>query len=1826
MLFVTLSNFAQANNFLDQIFLNFKTKIQENLQTETGINLSAELLLMTPFSYDNTTVGTLTNQADCNTVLTRTINVTDNFLINDLNVGLVLESTIRGNLQVTLTSPQGISIDILTPREDGDNNFNLLLDDASTNAADNSSNDPLTPIYEANRTASPHSALANFNGRQAMGNWTLTICNRDVFGNGTSDVTFHSARLVFDGTTAANCTMSSLDFSTQCNDNGTATINDDFYTVNLLVNGIQLGSGYSVTGNYGINSFSETGFSYDSPATLAVQLPIGVHTDIVVTDNDDPNCQINARILSPAECSTPFMCWAISDEGDQSTYQFDSGTGLWSDLGQTGVTNIEALAYDALTGIIYTANQDEPGTITPPSSTFVTIAGINIGVLQGADGPYDISDIDGLTFDPFTRVLWASERKSGNDYLFQIDITTGDYIPNAFGPGIDYVVAQEVFDPVNGQNVFDLDDIAIDPYNGDLYAVSNQGGLGGVLTILNKEDGTVKKVIGNFAGIDDIEALGFYNSGTLFGSTGNNSPDPADLNRYFQINKLDASLTEVNRIDPTNSDRDFEACDCLSGPPNRITGTVFHDLNGDGILAGGEPGEGQILINLYRDVDGDSMLTVGVDILLDTIFTANDGTYEFIAASTGDFLINIDQTTLPDNSSMTTDNHEAALFISTNETNPNNNFGFAFTCELTINNVSSSNCTGSNPYTAQWDVDISWVNQPTGDIAYQRNDEAVQTITPTGNAQTLVFPNIPADGGTFDTLKIYFANDPLCGDTIIIKRPLPCPADVAPCASAAGCLGGNVFEDYNCNGTEDGNEPGVQGIEIQVYDCNNTLVGTSYSDNDGDWQVCGLTDGTAYRIEHILPEAVACWATPTHVAGGGNQSDIQFLTAPACTQFSVSSPADYCQENPLIGLPCYVSGDPTAGGSSGMSDWWAGFRYNDSGEIGGAGYTAPEFHIDGTLIGTTWGSAYHRNTQNFLLGATMKRHSGFGANGTGAIYTIDDNGTPSFFVDLNTLPGINTGADTRDGSPNNSLPASSTDLSRDIDAFQAVGKVGLGDLELSDDEQYLYTVNLNQRTLVELFVGNNLTAPTSGTIYDIPTALDNIVSGTSKACGTVADYRPWGLEFYKGLLYIGVVCSAETSQVASEVHAYVLSFDPANPANGFSLVLDVDMGYNRDPAFQSDNAAQTIPGTWRPWALTYNDATILPWNGAAHPSPILTDIEIDVDGSFILGFMDRFGMQSGYRQVQTDLSDTDTNHQGLSAGDVIRFCNVNGTLTQEGNAGCPTNIPPPVTDPGTFTPTPEFYVSDQYFSNITSPAHGHPETSLGNLALFPGKGEVIAGNIDPFVFRSGGVAWWSNTDGSTNKEYELYESLDQSTPDGTFSKAVGLGDIEIKCDAAPLEIGNYVWCDSLQNGIQDACERGINNILVQLFDRNGNLVGQDTTSNSGQYYFNENNIDSTGITVNGSGIATPNSGNFTGMSYDTQYFIVFGNGQFAGGEFNTGSEIFGITTLNDAGMNDNIDSDVDANNLTTANNQIPAGLPFIDMTTATTGCGDHKFDLGLRCGCELTNADLLDITCHENGTIADPADDYLTFSLNPTGFNISATYNVSVSSGTIMPTTANYGAATTFQLQNGSAGAGDVTVTITDTSDNACQLEVLIIDPGNCARDVDGPNPRPGFPPCPNQPCHIVNNDLKMGNTITADDPNDAVDDADGTVFPNNLRAGTTIRVRTTIMNNTGITAYLYAWADLNNDDDFDDPGENFIVQSYTNTGMFEVVNELVIPSDADPTEIALRFRLSTDQNAINSPCGPALCAPDGEVEDYVLELECPPTICLPTEIQINQN
>ncbi len=165
--------------------------------------LPALAYAQTAFSYGNSADGAFNETtAPCATPFIRTFTVTDNFVVGDLDVGMLLAHTYRGDIQITLQAPAaagGATVTLFNQTGGNTDNLNILFNDAHANpiANHNANNDTATattvaPPWEE-QTYRPNAVLSGFNGINAQGTWTLRICDTGAGDNGT----FYQANLYF---------------------------------------------------------------------------------------------------------------------------------------------------------------------------------------------------------------------------------------------------------------------------------------------------------------------------------------------------------------------------------------------------------------------------------------------------------------------------------------------------------------------------------------------------------------------------------------------------------------------------------------------------------------------------------------------------------------------------------------------------------------------------------------------------------------------------------------------------------------------------------------------------------------------------------------------------------------------------------------------------------------------------------------------------------------------------------------------------------------------------------------------------------------------------------------------------------------------------------------------------------------------------------------------------------------------------------------------------------------------------------------------------------------------------------------------------------------------------------------------------------------------------------------------------------------------------------------------------------------------------------------------------------------------------------------------
>jgi len=690
-----------------------------------------------------------------------------------------------------------------------------------------------------------------------------------------------------------------------------------------------------------------------------------------------------------------------------------------------------------------------------------------------------------------------------------------------------------------------------------------------------------------------------------------------------------------------------------------------------------------------------------------------------------------------------------------------------------------------------------------------------------------------------------------------------------------GTLSGSVFHDTNNNGTLDGSEIGVANVLVVATDATGANQ-LAYTDSNGDYQFTGLNNAQ-YRVAFNTPAGYS----PSWM-GANNNSNIQFVTVPECTAtYGVIAGSSICGSNPEITLTCFVEGRL---GENDNIETIVALEHNFNSN------SSVDVYATKGETGSVWGLTWRNTTGEIFSSAFVKQYAGLTAHGHDAIFRTTETGgvySTSLFTKLSSL-GINTGT------------LSVTDP-YDCNYGDQVGKIGLGALIMSSDEQHMFVTNLNNNSVVKIDASNPTAATTSEFVVPDP------------GCAGGA-YRVFALTEENGRIYVGVTCTADVSLNATQSSANVFEMDPVTGA--FSLIFTTNY----------------IKGFWE---------TNLP--GSHTTTHWLTDIDFTDDGNMLLGLTDR----KGHRYCDGLSGRVDQQYP-----DLLMVWDNNGTWTLEANGSAGT-----LTGTGVGNgqgPTNGEFFGDDFWP--TNPSH-HPETALGSIMVLPGTNEVVSANYDPLINSySGGLHRYSTRNGNLLSAIELYTH--EVSPQ--YGKATGFGDIVALCGPAELEIGNFVWSDLDNDGMQDAGEPAIGNVAIILYDDTFTQIASTTTDANGNYIFN------TGI--------LPNACYYVGLDPNAY--------NSASNSYTLNGSNYLITANNTGNLITNSDLILHTN-----------GSYLIEVKTGSYGDTDHNFDIGL----VLPNT--FDLALDKNlvSTSTPQLGDIVTFNIRVTNEGNLAANNFSVS-------------------------------------------------------------------------------------------------------------------------------------------------------------------------------------------------------------------------------------
>ena len=699
-------------------------------------------------------------------------------------------------------------------------------------------------------------------------------------------------------------------------------------------------------------------------------------------------------------------------------------------------------------------------------------------------------------------------------------------------------------------------------------------------------------------------------------------------------------------------------------------------------------------------------------------------------------------------------------------------------------------------------------------------------------------------------------------------------------APASGGVSGNVFIDENSDGTIGTGERGYRGAVITAFDDAGAVVATAISNKSGDYTL-SVPDGVRVRIEARPATEDAGWIEEGYAGG----TSVQFATAPAAINFSFNDPQVHCSlSSPDVITPCYSTLDPITGQTNepGLVTTPSSVGTTD---VRNSSDTSPGIYTDShplmvpwTETGATWGTAYDPGQGLIYSAAFAKTASHFGPGGPGAVYVTDASAATS------VLGTFDAGVDTQIAYPTNGFgnPANAASANPTIvSIFDEAHKIGLGGLEVARDGSELYAINLFDRTLSTMSTADGAVS----SIVPIPGTPD---SGVQVGVCAPQDVRPFAASNYRNKVYVGAVCSAESTQDASQLEAYIFEYDPAVDA------------FAADPVF-TQNIAHILNERCIRWS-SEGCGGLTPWansTSVAVRQLSLSDITFESDDNIVLAFRDRW-------------SDGFTNASGAT---LVRACDADddfGGWVLETNGSCG-----PTTGQIQGLSNQSSFISGGLFYGWDAMVTLHPSLTLGSTELLPASDEMLVTAYDNMQTRFFNTGWWAYdvNSGVPIRSFTLFERGPHDDTVYTVGKQAGIGEFSAMCDVAPVEIGNRIWLDADADGIQDPSEMPLGGVTVNLYDAAGHLIATTVTDTDGNWNFNSSVDD---------------------IDFDQDYEVRLDNDA----DYQPGGPLAGLT-LSDANADDS-----DGGDLRDSDAQLVGGIPRVSVHTGAAGENNQSIDIG----------------------------------------------------------------------------------------------------------------------------------------------------------------------------------------------------------------------------------------------------------------------------------------
>ncbi|MFK4788161.1 SdrD B-like domain-containing protein, partial [Microbacterium sp. ZW T5_56] len=690
---------------------------------------------------------------------------------------------------------------------------------------------------------------------------------------------------------------------------------------------------------------------------------------------------------------------------------------------------------------------------------------------------------------------------------------------------------------------------------------------------------------------------------------------------------------------------------------------------------------------------------------------------------------------------------------------------------------------------------------------------------------------------------------------------------VSPAAVAAtgdGTISVTVVRDNNVNKEHDALDVGLEGVKVHFFDIAGDEIVVD-TDADGVATLAAAANtlaGGRYRVEVTNPDAGKY--SEAQIADG--HADPQF--APAVSFVDVRGAKDATL---TVGYVDYTTLGPDGARlySSVMgNDIWP--SQNNGTEVYSTRYDMTGSPTDITTTGTigaVYGIGIDSRSLDIYAGAYAKRGSLYGPGGSGAVYRVNSvTGAWEVYATV-----ADAGDTEHDLGP---LDPAAGFVHHDFAFREAVGREALGDVDITPDNKFLTTVNLNTEELVVYPVQADVN----------PAPIQTLKIAAPQSCDS--DWAPMGLGQKDSSLFVGAICGSDMKTYLIEYERAAdgtLSTSPVSTRQG-EVALTVPRAGQNGP-FGGSMAAECNPVAWRVWTDDVPQACVNGglngpavgwWPQFVVPQPMFGDIEFLENGQMVLSFRDRSGDQYGLG-MYVGQKDADTPSYGniVATGDLVA-------------------LPADATSLDFANPVHDFQDTGAF----------HAQAAYSGIAHVPGTDTVVSNTMDA----TGAI----NTNGLRAYDVETGNAVGNTFLTSAFYKGMGLADLEALVLEQTQQIGNRIWSDLDQDGIQGPNERGIAGVQVSLYDADGNVVATTETDKNGEYYFDTAD----------------------GLLPDTKYEVRLDRAS----DFTAGGPLVGYTPTDaTAGFNRDIDSNGVLND---------GGVVVSAITSPKAGVNDHSIDFG----------------------------------------------------------------------------------------------------------------------------------------------------------------------------------------------------------------------------------------------------------------------------------------